>query len=121
MLVEITKVDFEFSDDRGSLKQLVHQGWNQVNYIESKSGSFRGDHYHKKNIEAFFVIKGEFKLVVSNIEKTITEEYIFKQGDFFKIHPLVVHSFYYTQDTQLISFYNVGVENSDGSKDILSL
>ena len=48
MLIKFIKPDFEFSDDRGSLKQLVHNGWKQVNYITSVEGSFRGDHYHRK-------------------------------------------------------------------------
>ena len=58
MLIEYIKPDFEFSDERGTLRQLVHTGWKQVNYITSVIGSFRGNNYHKKNTEAFFVISG---------------------------------------------------------------
>ena len=46
MLIEFIKPDFDFTDDRGSLTQLVHKGWNQVNYITSVGGAFRGNHYH---------------------------------------------------------------------------
>ena len=51
MLIEFIKPDFEFADDRGALTQLVHGGWNQVNYITSVAGAFRGDHYHLQNKE----------------------------------------------------------------------
>ena len=51
MLIEFIKPDFSFTDDRGSLTQLVHKGWNQVNYITSVGGAFRGNHYHKNNTE----------------------------------------------------------------------
>jgi dTDP-4-dehydrorhamnose 3,5-epimerase-like enzyme len=49
------KTDFEFEDDRGSLSQLVNEGWKQVNYITSKAGAIRGNHtYSSKNIDTSF-------------------------------------------------------------------
>lgn len=118
MLIEFITVDFEFSDERGCLKQLVHNGWNQVNFISTIAGSFRGNHYHKKNIEAFYVISGKFTLVAENLEGSVREEYVITAGDFFKIKPLIIHSFDYLENTQLISFYDKGVEIFDGCKDI---
>ena len=121
MLIKFIKPDFEFSDDRGCLKQLVHDGWTQVNYITSVGNAFRGNHYHKENREAFYVISGKFKLTAENLDGSLKEEYEMKQGDFFIIEPLIVHSFEYLEKTVLISFYDKGVENLDGSKDIWSL
>lgn len=118
MLVEFIKPDFEFEDARGSLKQLVHEGWKQVNYITSVAGALRGNHYHKENVEAFFVISGRFKLVAETLDKSKKEEYEMKAGDFFVVKPNVNHSFDYLGSTQLISFYDKGVEKPDGSKDI---
>ncbi|WP_428045583.1 cupin domain-containing protein [Candidatus Avelusimicrobium fimicolum] len=121
MLIKFIKPDFEFSDDRGSLKQLVHNGWKQVNYITSVEGSFRGDHYHKENQEAFFVISGEFELTLEHIKTHEKAHYTLKKGDFFIIYPEVMHSFLYKKDTSLISMYNYGVERPDGEKDIFTL
>lgn len=118
MLIEFIKPDFEFEDARGSLKQLVHEGWKQVNYITSVEGAFRGNHYHKENVEAFFVISGRFKLVAETLDKSQKEEYEMKTGDFFVVKPNINHSFDYLEPTQLISFYDKGVEKPDGSKDI---
>ena len=55
MLIQFLKPDFEHTDERGKLVQLVHDGWKQVNVIESKAGQIRGNHYHKVNREAFYV------------------------------------------------------------------
>lgn len=121
MLVSFLKEDFKFSDDRGDLIQLIHDGFKQVNYITARSGCIRGGHYHKLNIEAFFVISGSFVLEVSRLGSSETKEiYNMKQGDFFCIYPEVVHSFNFTADTQLISMYSQGVEIKDGKKDILT-
>ena len=119
MLIEFIKPDFEFADDRGSLRQLVHDGWKQVNYITSVAGAFRGDHYHLENKEAFYVISGGFKLSLHHNQTGEKADYDIKAGDFFIIYPNVTHSFDYTQDSTLISLYDKGVELPNGTKDIL--
>ena len=104
--------DFEFQDDRGSIVQLVHEGYCQVNVITTKKGVMRGGHYHKQNEEAFYVISGALTIEV-NGEKTD-----FNAGDFFGIEAHDMHSFYFLEDTLLVSMYSNGVELPDGGKDI---
>ncbi len=116
MLIELLKPDFSFSDERGSLTQLIHKGFKQYNIIFSKKNVLRGNHYHKENKEAFFVISGSFKLTLS--KDVIIEEYTLKAGDMFLIMPYVIHSFYYLEDSYVASMYDIGVEHTDGTKDI---
>jgi dTDP-4-dehydrorhamnose 3,5-epimerase-like enzyme len=118
MLIEMLKPNFIHSDDRGTLTQLVREGFRQINVIESRSGGVRGGHYHARNSEAFYVVKGVFKLVVSLGEEN--EGYEFRTGEMFLIPPLVVHGFEFMEDSLLISMYDRGVELPDGSKDILT-
>ena len=108
MLVTFLKEDFKFCDDRGELIQLVHNGYRQINYI-------------KLNTEAFFVISGSFTLEVFKLGSQEKKIYEIKPGDFFCIHPEVTHSFSFTEDTQMISMYSLGVELENGKKDILSI
>jgi len=56
-----TALMFTFNDDRGTLVQLVHEGYKQMNVVTSKKGVFRGGHYHKMNREVFYIISGHFK------------------------------------------------------------
>ena len=49
MLIEYIKPDFEFKNENGTLIQLVHEGWKQVNVIFSNATGVRGGHYHKYN------------------------------------------------------------------------
>lgn len=116
MLIQIMKPDFELEDERGSLRQLVHEGFSQFNIIYSKKNVQRGDHYHKENKEVFYVITGAFALHVS--KNGAEETYYFRQGDMFLVPPYVRHSFYYTEDCLIAGMYDIGVENQDGSKDI---
>lgn len=104
--------DFAFSDDRGTLVQLVHDGWKQINVITSKKGAVRGGHYHKKNREAFHIISGSLEVTVNGTS------HLFGEGTFFAIDAFDLHSFRFLEDTVLVSMYSNGVELPDGTKDI---
>lgn len=104
--------DFEFQDDRGSIVQLVHQGYQQFNVITTKKGVMRGGHFHKRNEEAFYIISGSLTIEVNG------EKADFGPGDFFGIEANDMHSFYFLEDTLLVSMYSNGVELPDGGKDI---
>lgn len=116
MLVELMQPDFEFENEKGKLTQLVREGFQQVNVITSRAGSFRGGHYHKLNKEAFYIITGKLRLVVRR--DGITEEKIFGKEEMFLIPPYCVHDFYYMEDTVLVSMYDKGVELEHNEKDI---
>lgn len=118
MLVKILRPDFSFINEEGSLIQLVHDGWKQVNVITSKKGSVRGGHYHKENDEAFYIISGRLKLSISCDGAHETNE--FQAGDMFLIGCYQLHDFEFLEDTVMVSMYSNGVEKPDGTKDIYS-
>lgn len=120
MLIEYLTPDFSFNDPRGSLVQLVHDGWKQVNVIRSSPGGVRGGHYHAQSTEAFYVVSGSFELVLEDLHSDAREEYILGAGKFFLIKPDILHSFRFQEETVLVSLYDIGVERADGSKDILT-
>ena len=116
MLIKTIKPDFIFQNECGLLTQLVHEGWKQVNVVTSIAGCARGGHYHKFNQEGFYVIEGDFTLLV---EKDGTKEtYEFQTGDMFIIPPYVAHTFVYHSKTVLVGLYDNGVELSETEKDI---
>ena len=111
-MLKTIKTDFSFMDERGTIVQLIHQGYRQVNVITSRKGVVRGGHYHKLNEEAFYIISGELEVTVNG------ERFRFKSGDFFGIEANDMHSFEYLDDTVLVSMYSSGVELGDGTKDM---
>ncbi|MEE1011317.1 MAG: cupin domain-containing protein [Acutalibacteraceae bacterium] len=117
-MIKIIKPDFVFEDERGTLTQLIHEGYNQINVVTSKAGVERGNHYHALNREGFYVVDGSFLLEATLNGKS--ESYQFKKGDMFIIEPNVMHRFVYLEDTVLVAFYDKGVELPDGTKDIIA-
>lgn len=115
-LYRIREVDFRYKDERGSLTQLIHDGYAQVNVLESKAGARRGAHFHKRSVEAFYVIYGSAEVTLRS--KETAERAVFKRGDFFEIYPYVLHDMVFPEDCLMVQLYSVPVESADGTKDI---
>ena len=78
VLFKRRKVDFENVDYRGSLTQLIHDGFEQINVLKSNKGAKRGAHFHKRSIEAFYVIEGSVEVLFRS--KDEQETVVFKKG-----------------------------------------
>lgn len=119
-LYQTRTVDFQHKDGRGSLTQLIHSGFAQVNVLESKTGAERGAHFHKNSIEAFYLITGsvDVEFIGKEANEKKVKKVTFKQGDFFEIHPYVLHNMYFPEDCLMVQMYDKPVENKDGTKDI---
>lgn len=117
-LIEILSPDFTFTDDRGTLTQIVHGGFSQVNAVFTKAGKIRGNfHYHKHTKELFFIISGKISFTAKY--NGVTEEYTFTDGDMFMVNENVRHTFSFIEDTYLVGLYTEPVEKEDGTKDII--
>ena len=116
MLIKRIEPDFSFADDRGELTQLVSKGYAQVNVLYSRAGILRGNHYHRRCTEAFYVIDGSVNIEIHNGD--ICEKETFVKGDFFCVMPGMIHSLRFEEDCTMVQLYDMPVENSDGSKDI---
>ena len=115
-LYSLREIDFQHADERGSLTQLVHDGFKQINVLHSNEGAKRGAHFHKRAVEAFYIFQGSVEVTLWNEKKR--EFVVFKRGDFFVIHPFILHDMYFPEECLMIQMYDVPVENEDGSKDI---
>lgn len=118
MLYKILKPDFKHLDERGGLVQLVRAGYSQVNYIYSVKACERGNHYHRLNKEAFYIIRGRITIKLEDVRTGEQDHFEVQAGDMFSIYPFVRHTFVYHEDTELISMYDIGVELADGEMDI---
>lgn len=115
-MYRIKKVDFQHNDERGSLTQLVHDGYKQVNVLETKAGFMRGAHFHKCSAEAFYVILGSVEVAFKG--KSGERKVRFRQGDFFEVAPFVLHNMVFPEDCLMVQMYDIPVENEEGTKDI---
>jgi len=69
-------------DERGALFEILRSDWKEFKkfgqaYITvCKYGWVKGWHYHKKQTDNFCVVSGKAKVVLVDLKKKISEEYI---------------------------------------------
>lgn len=108
---------FYFKDDRGCLLGILqNKKLEEVNYIESKKGTKRGDHYHKKTEEVFFIIKGRINVRLIDIKTGRKKEYTVGKGDIFAVRPGTLHTFYVLEDSSWINMLSKSIV--EGSMDM---
>jgi dTDP-4-dehydrorhamnose 3,5-epimerase-like enzyme len=115
-MINRVEMDALFQDDRGSLVQLVHGGFEQVNVLITRQGVTRGGHYHKIACERFYIVSGS--VVLSALKDGTSAVFEFGTGDYFEVEPLTVHSMFFPEDTVMVVLYDKCVVLADGCKDI---
>ena len=103
---------FTSSDSRGSIEGLIDFGpWHEINYITSRSDIKRGNHYHKKTLEAFFIISGKIIISLQQISnnklKGKIETHIVSKGQFFIISPYTFHVFEVIENAEWLNFLSL--------------
>lgn len=115
-MYQILVPDFKFTDERGTLVQLVHNGYTQINVVTTKQGVIRGNHFHRRCREAFYVISGSVKVTLT--ANNVRQVTLFQSGDFFVIPPMILHEMFYPEYCVMVALYDQPIEDLDGEKDI---
>lgn len=101
-------------DDRGLFLGILQESWiREINYIETTAGQIRGNHYHTKTQEMFFIIEGKIEVRVYNIKTGGKEENIFKKGDVFIVYPYEVHTFYTLTESKWINMLSQPIQKGN--------
>ena len=100
---------------QGELAQF-HDGEEGMRYVASvelKPGTVRGNHYHEKKREWFYMISGELFLIVQDLDSGIREQINLKPGDLVYISPKVAHAFQVQAPGYAVEFSPVAFDAAD--------
>ncbi len=108
---------FEHDDPRGSIIGIINQGnWKEVNLITSLKDCIRGNHYHKKTTELFFILEGEIEVisqyVVHDTFSGDPAHFIVRSGDVFFVEPYYNHTFIVREDSKWINLLSEPMDTS---------
>tara|TARA_B100001996_G_scaffold357103_1_gene320838 strand:+ start:236 stop:616 length:381 start_codon:yes stop_codon:yes gene_type:complete len=111
-MIKILTSYFSYNDDRGKIYGIINDfKIEELNIIESKKGSVRGNHYHKKTTELVFVIDGKIEVLaqkISNDGQLGSKEKIkVKKNDIFLIEPYLVHTFIAQEDSKWLNALSI--------------
>lgn len=95
-------------DPRGFLVQNeyknISEGMKHVLISFTKPGIIRGNHYHKRKREWFYVVKGTMKLHLLDLKTGERQEHIISSDhpEFFEMEPDIVHAMENIGDDEMI-------------------
>ena len=97
--MEIKNIKCIQEDERGSITDIVEQvDFNGATIILSKSGSVRGNHFHKKTIQYVYILSGKMKCLAQKPQQKVMMATV-EQGDLVSHDLLESHSFEALEDT----------------------
>jgi oxalate decarboxylase/phosphoglucose isomerase-like protein (cupin superfamily) len=82
-------------------------------FIELRSGSVRGNHYHKIKEESIYMIQGEVLLLTQMLESGERQALTLRAGDLALIRPGIAHALRIVQPGQAIEFAQVRFDAGD--------
>jgi mannose-6-phosphate isomerase-like protein (cupin superfamily) len=88
-------------------------------YVELREGKPRGNHFHSRRHESFYLIKGELDLHVKDRSTGEKGDIRMRAGDLARISPEIVHTFVPLTAGDAIEFASEVFDASDVYRDIL--
>ena len=110
-----------WEEERGEFVQIAYQeGMYHLAAFEIRKGFSRGNHYHKKKEEVFYVFEGKIKASFIDMDSLEKEERILEKGDKIRVQPRCGHLFYGLENTLVIEYSPQVYDKEDSYKINLS-
>jgi mannose-6-phosphate isomerase-like protein (cupin superfamily) len=110
-----------WEEDKGEFVQIAYQeGMYHLAAFEIRKGFSRGNHYHEKKEEIFYVFEGKIKASFIDMDSLEKEERILEKGDKIRVKPRCGHLFYGLENTLLIEYSPQVYDKEDNFKINLS-
>lgn len=124
MLEEVLNIQVAFQDKRGVIYNVLGQPIEHVAAIVTRRGAVRGNHYHEREIQYCYIVKGRVRCEAVPVRPatpgaTVREVQVASSGDLIITPPGVAHKRTYLAATVEMALYTVPrlqMENEDTFK-----
>ena len=106
-----------WDEERGEFAQIAYQ--EEIHHLalfEIRRGFSRGNHYHKRKEEIFYVAQGKLRVLLMDMDTFQREERVLEKGDKIRIKPLCGHALYGLGDTMVVEYSPQVYEVEDSYK-----
>ncbi len=94
-----------WEEERGEFVQISYkEEMRHLAIFEIRKGFSRGNHYHEKKEEIFYVVKGKIRALLVDMDTLQKEEGVFEKGDKIKIKPRCGHLFFGLEDSLIVEY-----------------
>jgi len=113
----------DFRDKRGSITKILDDGKTKIRsilMIDSKSGSIRSNHYHKKDSHWIYVFKGKMEYYEKSLKKgSKIKKVVLQPGDAIFTPPLFVHATKFLEKSLIFAFSTKSRNQKDYEEDTI--
>jgi dTDP-4-dehydrorhamnose 3,5-epimerase-like enzyme len=106
-----------WEEERGEFIQIAYQEViKHLAAFEIRKGFSRGNHYHEKKEEVFYVFQGKIKASFMDMDTLQKEERVLEKGDKIRVKTRCGHLFYSLEDTVVIEYSPQVYDQGDNFK-----
>lgn len=101
MTIKITKIKPAFVDERGEITNILEVPIKHVAVITAKADFVRGNHYHPKQVQNDYLIKGRYEYLTKAVKQKNAkiESNMIETGDLVFTPPNVAHAMKFLEDS----------------------
>ncbi|HOJ72229.1 MAG TPA: cupin domain-containing protein [Syntrophorhabdaceae bacterium] len=106
-----------WDEEKGEFVQVSYKQeiWHLA-YFELKKGFFRGNHYHEKKEEFFYIIEGRIKAVFLDMDTHERKEHVLEKGERIHVKTRCGHIFIGVEDSRVIEYSPQVYDKEDNFK-----
>lgn len=94
-----------WEDAKGEFVQISYlESIGHVAFFELKKDQFRGNHYHEKKEEVFYIISGKIRAAFVDLDTSEHEERILIKGEKVRVLTRVGHAFHGLEDSTVVEY-----------------
>jgi dTDP-4-dehydrorhamnose 3,5-epimerase-like enzyme len=106
-----------WEEEKGEFVQIAYQ--EEIHHLalfEIRRGFSRGNHYHRKKEQIFYVFRGKLRALFMDMESLQKEEKVLEKGEKIRMKPLCGHFFFALEDALLAEYSPQVYEEQDRYK-----
>jgi dTDP-4-dehydrorhamnose 3,5-epimerase-like enzyme len=106
-----------WEDEKGEFVQISYrEDIGHVAFFELRKGQFRGNHYHEKKEEVFYIINGKIRALFVDLDTSEREERILTKGDKVQVPTRTGHIFFGLEDATVVEYSPQYYDKEDALK-----
>ena len=93
-MINVVKIKPAFTDDRGSIFDVVEDNVGHTGIIEIRRGAIRGKHYHKRSTQYTFLVSGKMEFFEKDLihKNSKIESVVLEPFDLVITPPMKAHA-----------------------------
>jgi len=104
---------------KGEMAQILNRAGEHFQHLvywdldSEKSKQMRGNHYHLRKTERYYVISGRLELLLEDVQSLQNDKIQLLAGNCITLHPYVAHTFKSLSYAQVLEFSPVPYDPGD--------